>query len=92
LPFTFNLHRYALAATQLTHTHATIAAIASSIGVPVMQNNSSQPSYPAPIYSKDSRVPSAPRWNPTPAQLSRLEELFSTVGAGGLYKSNPIQL
>ena len=60
------------------HTHATIAAIASSIGVPVSQGTSSQPAYPAPIYSKDNRVPSAPRWNPTPAQLARLEELFAT--------------
>lgn len=60
------------------HSQATIAAIASSIGVPLTQGTPSQPSYPAPIYSKDNRTPSAPRWNPTPAQLARLEELYLT--------------
>ena len=60
------------------HTSATIASIASAIGVPITQSTSSQPSYPAPIYSKDNRTPSAPRWNPTAAQLARLEELFAT--------------
>jgi|AntAceMinimDraft_1070359.scaffolds.fasta_scaffold17671_3 hypothetical protein len=59
----------------------TLAAIAASIaaGTPGMaQSANSQPCYPAPIYSKDNKTPSAPRWNPTPTQLVVLEKLFST--------------
>lgn len=65
-------------AAQYGQSNVTLAAIASSIGVAVTQSTSSQPAYPAPIYSKDNKTPSAPRWNPTPAQLARLEELFAT--------------
>ena len=54
----------------------TLAAIASSIGAG--SAGGSQPAYPGPIYSKDKSVPGQPRWSPTPAQLTRLEELFAT--------------
>ena len=54
---------------------ATIAAIASSLGVSLTV---SQPSYPGPVYSKDGSKPSGQRWSPTQAQLARLEELYAT--------------
>ena len=55
-------------------------ALSSSMGISA-SGAGAQPSYPAPVYNKNPdgpRGPSAPRWNPTPAQLARLEELFLT--------------
>jgi len=55
---------------------ATIGAIHSSMGV-TRNSNAEQPSYPAPVYSKDGKG-GGQRWNPTPTQLARLEEMYAT--------------